>query len=287
MTEFFQAAVRMGTPLLLMALGGTWTLQTGILNIGQEGGLILASFFAVLGNHLFGSWIMGIVFAVAVALVYNMIFAFFSVTLRSNIWVIGMALNIMGSALSILFLKSFFGVKGSFRSPNMVRIPDVELSFLPSWLDGFSLIVWVAVAVLAVVAYMDSRTVLGMRLKAAGENEEALDAAGVPVWRLRYGVLVVNSVMVGLAGAFLSTSYLLSFVRGMSADRGWMAVAAVIFGDGHLGWTVFAVIIFGVAQAGGFQLQAMGVPSHLALMLPYVLVIIALVTRGIGKGRSS
>jgi simple sugar transport system permease protein len=93
--------------------------------------------------------------------------------------------------------------------------------------------------------------------------------------------------MVGLAGAFLSTSYLLSFVRGMSADRGWMAVAAVIFGDGHLGWTVFAVIIFGVAQAGGFQLQAMGVPSHLALMLPYVLVIIALVTRGIGKSRSS
>ncbi|MCF4152290.1 ABC transporter permease [Dethiosulfovibrio sp. F2B] len=287
MTEFFQAAVRMGTPLLLMALGGTWTLQTGILNIGQEGGLILASFFAVLGNHLFGSWVIGIVFAVAVALVYNMIFAFFSVTLRSNIWVIGMALNIMGSALSILFLKSFFGVKGSFRSPNMVRIPDVELSFLPSWLDGFSLIVWVAVAVLAVVAYMDSRTVLGMRLKAAGENEEALDAAGVPVWRLRYGVLVVNSLMVGLAGAFLSTSYLLSFVRGMSADRGWMAVAAVIFGDGHLGWTFFAVIIFGVAQAGGFQLQAMGVPSHLALMLPYVLVIVALVTRGIGKGRSS
>ncbi|MDD4837508.1 MAG: ABC transporter permease, partial [Dethiosulfovibrio sp.] len=103
MIEFFQATVRMVTPLLLIALGGTWTLQTGILNIGQEGCLILSSFFAVLGNHLFGSWLMGIVFAICAALVYNAVFAVFSVTLRSNIWVIGMALNIMGSALSILF----------------------------------------------------------------------------------------------------------------------------------------------------------------------------------------
>ncbi len=281
--EFFQASVRMGTPLLLIALGGAWTLQTGILNIGQEGCLILSSFFAVWGNHLFGSWLAGIAFAVAAALVYNMVFAFFSVTLRSNIWVIGMALNIMGSALSILFLKSLFHVKGSFRSPNMVRIPDLNWEALPPWLDGFSLVVWVSVAVLLIMAYMDSRTVTGMRLKAAGENEEALEAAGVSVTGLRYGVLAVNSLLVGLAGAFLSTSYLLSFVRGMSADRGWMAVAAVIFGDGHLGWTVLAVAIFGMAQAGGFQLQSMGVPSHLALMLPYVLVIIALITRGLGK----
>lgn len=286
MIEFFQATVRMVTPLLLIALGGTWTLQTGILNIGQEGCLILSSFFAVLGNHLFGSWLMGIVFAICAALVYNAVFAVFSVTLRSNIWVIGMALNIMGSALSILFLKSFFHVKGSFRSSNMVRIPDVDLSWLPHWLDGLSLIVWLALAILLVMAYVDSKTVSGMRLKAAGENEEALESAGVQVWRIRYGVIAINAVLVGLAGSYLSTSYLLSFVRGMSADRGWMAVAAVIFGDGSLGWTLFAVLLFGMAQAGGFQLQVMGVPSHVALMLPYGLVIIALITRGLGKKRS-
>ena len=277
--------MRMAIPLLLMALGGTWTLQTGILNIGQEGGLILASFFAVVGNHLFGSWIMGIVFAVGIAILYNLLFALFCVTLRANIWVIGMALNILGSALSVLFLKSMFNVKGSFRSTNMVRIPDVDLSFLPRWLDGFSIIVWVAVLILLIMWYMDSRTVYGLRLKVAGENEEALAAAGVPVARLRYGVLMINSVLVGLSGAFLSTSYLLSFVRGMSANRGWMAVAAVIFGDGHLGWTVFAVALFGLAQALGVQLQSMGVPSHLALMLPYVLVIIALIARGFGKSK--
>lgn len=287
MMEFFQATVRMVTPLMLIALGGTWTLQTGILNIGQEGCLILSSFFAVLGNHLFGSWAAGIAFAICAALVYNMLFALFSVTLRSNIWVIGMALNIMGSALSVLFLKSFFHVKGSFRSSNMVRIPDVNLDFLPPWVDGLSLVVWIALFILVVMFYMDSRTVTGMRLKAAGENEEALEAAGVQVWRIRYGVIAINAVLVGLAGSYLSTSYLLSFVRGMSADRGWMAVAAVIFGNGSLGWTAFAVILFGMAQAGGFQLQVMGVPSHVALMLPYGLVIVALITRGIGKRRIS
>lgn len=287
MMEFFQATVRMVTPLMLIALGGTWTLQTGILNIGQEGCLILSSFFAVLGNHLFGSWVAGIAFAICAALVYNMLFALFSVTLRSNIWVIGMALNIMGSALSILFLKSFFHVKGSFRSSNMVKIPDVSWDFLPSWVNGMSLVVWIAVVLFIVMAYMDSRTVTGMRLKAAGESEEALEAAGVQVWRIRYGVIAINAVLVGLAGSYLSTSYLLSFVRGMSADRGWMAVAAVIFGNGSLAWTAFAVVLFGMAQAGGFQLQVMGVPSHVALMLPYGLVIVALITRGLGKRAAS
>jgi simple sugar transport system permease protein len=126
---------------------------------------------------------------------------------------------------------------------------------------------------------VDSKTVFGMRLKAAGENEEALEAAGIRVSRLRYATLLVNSFAVGLAGAFLSTSYLFGFTQGMSAGRGWMAVGAVIFGGGSMGWMLAAVLIFSLAQAGGNQLQALGVPSYYALMLPYILVILSLVVR--------
>ena len=283
MVSLLHAVVRMVVPLLLIAQGGTWTLQTGILNIGQEGALLLSAFFGVLGNHLFGSWIMGILFAMGAAVLYNLLFGIFCVTLRANIWVVGMTLNIMADAGAILLMKSIFGVKGGFRSDRMVPIPDVDLSFLPEWLapwcNGYSLAVWITLAFFLLCWYVDSRTVFGMRLKGAGENEEALEAAGISVSRLRYLTLLVNSFAVGLAGAFLSTSYLFGFTQGMSAGRGWMAVGAVIFGGGHMGWMLGAVLLFGLAQAGGNQLQALGVPSYYALMLPYILVILSLVVR--------
>jgi simple sugar transport system permease protein len=273
----------MMVPLLLLAQGGTWTLQTGILNIGQEGALLLSAFFAVLGNHFFGSWIMGILFAIGVAVLYNLLFGLFCVTLRANIWVVGMTLNIMADAGAILLMKSIFGVKGGFRSDRMVSIPNAEFSFLPDWLvpwcNGYSLVVWITLLFFFLCWYVDSKTVFGMRLKAAGENEEALEAAGIRVSRLRYATLLVNSFAVGLAGAFLSTSYLFGFTQGMSAGRGWMAVGAVIFGGGSMGWMLAAVLIFSLAQAGGNQLQALGVPSYYALMLPYILVILSLVVR--------
>jgi len=283
MAAWIHAVVRMVVPLLLLAQGGTWTLQTGILNIGQEGALLLSAFFAVLGNHLFGSWIMGILFAVGVAVLYNLLFGLFCVTLRANIWVVGMTLNIMADAGAILLMKSIFGVKGGFRSDRMVPMPNLEMSFLPEWLapycNGYSLAAWLTLLFILLCWYVDSRTVFGMRLKAAGENEEALEAAGIRVSRLRYATLLVNSVAVGLAGAFLSTSYLFGFTQGMSAGRGWMAVGAVIFGGGSMKWMLGAVLLFGLAQAGGNQLQALGVPSYYALMLPYILVILSLVVR--------
>ena len=283
MASLLHAVVRMMVPLLLLAQGGTWTLQTGILNIGQEGALLLSAFFAVLGNHFFGSWIMGILFAIGVAVLYNLLFGLFCVTLRANIWVVGMTLNIMADAGAILLMKSIFGVKGGFRSDRMVPIPNAEFSFLPDWLvpwcNGYSLVVWITLLFFCLCWYVDSKTVFGMRLKAAGENEEALEAAGIRVSRLRYATLLVNSFAVGLAGAFLSTSYLFGFTQGMSAGRGWMAVGAVIFGGGSMGWMLAAVLIFSLAQAGGNQLQALGVPSYYALMLPYILVILSLVVR--------
>ncbi|HOO62392.1 MAG TPA: ABC transporter permease [Synergistaceae bacterium] len=283
MASLLHAVVRMMVPLLLLAQGGTWTLQTGILNIGQEGALLLSAFFAVLGNHFFGSWIMGILFAIGVAVLYNLLFGLFCVTLRANIWVVGMTLNIMADAGAILLMKSIFGVKGGFRSDRMVPIPNAEFSFLPDWLvpwcNGYSLVVWITLLFFCLCWYVDSKTVFGMRLKAAGENEEALEAAGIRVSRLRYATLLVNSFAVGLGGAFLSTSYLFGFTQGMSAGRGWMAVGAVIFGGGSMGWMLAAVLIFSLAQAGGNQLQALGVPSYYALMLPYILVILSLVVR--------
>lgn len=287
MLEILRASVRMMTPILLMALGGAWTLQTGILNIGQEGGMLLGAFFAALGSHAFASWIAGVLCGVLAAVAYNLLFALFCVNLRANIWVVGMTLNIFADSLSLLLLKSLFHVKGSFSTPRMEQIPDLPLSWLPGplqdLLGGYSLLVWVALAIVGIVLFVDRRTVLGLRLKAAGENEEALTAAGVPVTRVRYFALTVNGVLVGLAGAFLSIGYLNLFNKGMSGGRGWMAVAAVIFGEGRVVPTVLAAAGFGLSQSLGNVLQTRGLESHFALMLPYVCIIIALTWKALKK----
>lgn len=273
MLDFFRATIRMSTPLLLAALGGTWTQQTGVLNISQEGAMLISSFFAVCGNYFFESWIIGILFGMVAGLLFNMLFAFLCVFLRANIWVVGMTLNILADSLSILLMKSIFHVKGGFRDPRMVRIPDIHIP----WLGDFSLIVLVSAALFFLFWFIDSKSVFGMRLKAVGENEEALSAAGISPIRLRFKALAINGLMVGMAGAFLSTSYLVAFVSGMSAERGWLAVAAVIFGGGNFLWTVAGVFLFGAAQTVGIELQSFGFSSHLALMLPYILVIFALI----------
>ncbi|HOU32896.1 MAG TPA: ABC transporter permease [Synergistaceae bacterium] len=280
MIELFRASIRMMTPLILAALGGCWTLQTGILNISQEGAMLLGAFFAAMGNHFMESWVGGLFCGVAAAVAFNLLFALFCVNLRANIWVVGMTLNILADSLSVLLLKSIFHVKGYFSSPFMEKVPDVDLGWLSAPLDrvvgDFSLVVWGTLFLVLAMLWVDRKAVLGLRLKAAGENEEALAAAGVSVLRLRYFALVLNGVLVGAAGSFLSISYLTLFNQGMSSGRGWIAVAAVIFGDGKLGTTLGAAAAFGLVQAGGNALQNAGVNSNGTLMLPYVCILGAL-----------
>ncbi len=290
MTEFFRASIRMMTPLLLAALGGCWTLQTGILNISQEGAMLLGAFFAAVGSHFLGSWVGGLLCGVAAAVAFNLLFAFFCVNLRANIWVVGMTLNILAESLSVLLLKSIFHVKGYFSSPFMEKIPDVDLGELSGALDrmagDFSLVVWATFLGALAMLWVDRKSVLGLRLKAAGENEEALTAAGVSVFRLRYFALILNGVLVGVAGSFLSISYLTLFNQGMSGGRGWMAVAAVIFGDGKLGTTLGAAAVFGLAQAWGNALQNAGVNSNGTLMLPYGCILGALFWKALRARRA-
>ena len=269
------AGIRMATPLILMACGGTWTLQTGILNISQEGGMLLGAFAAAVGSHYFSSWIAGLLCAIGAAVAFNLLFAFFAVNLRANIWVVGMTLNILASSLSVLILKIAFQTKGSFNSPRIQRIPDL--------FDGFSLVVWGAFVIAGIFLWMDKKSVLGLRLKATGENELAVASAGINVKALRYGVLILNGVLVGIAGAFLSISNLALFNQGMSGGRGWMAVAAVIFGDGKLVPTLVSALAFGFTMAIGNTLQTYGVNSQFALMLPYLAILAALTWKAIVK----
>lgn len=274
--------------ILLPALGGMWTLQTGMLNISQEGSMLVAAFFAVLGSYIFSSFWMGLLFAIIASLVFNLIYAFFCVNLRANIWVIGMALNILASSLTILLLKSIFGVKGSFTSDKIQQIPFVHLGNLGIFngiFNDFSSIVWLTLILVILFKYVDSHTTFGFHLKAAGKNWRALDTAGVSSLKVRYMSILINAVLVGISGAYLSIGYLKIFNKDMSAGRGWIAVAAVIFGDGNFTWTIIATVAFGFMDALGISLQTYGLNSNLTLMFPYLAIVAALIYQGVKSSK--
>ncbi len=274
--------------IMLPVLGGMWTLQAGILNISQEGAMLMAAFFAVLGSYMFSSFWMGLLFAVLASLMINIIYAFFCINLRANIWVIGMALNILASSLTILLLKSIFGVKGSFTSSKIQQIPSLHLGNLGplnAFLNDFSLVVWITLGIVLFFKYVDTHTTFGLHLKASGKNWQALDTAGISSTLIRYESILINAILVGMAGAYLSIGYLKLFNKDMSAGRGWIAVAAVIFGDGNFTWTLIATIAFGFMDALGISLQSYGLNSNLTLMFPYLAITAALIYQGVRSHR--
>ncbi len=284
----YRSTIATLTMIMLPVLGGMWTLQAGILNISQEGAMVMGAFFAVLGSYLFSSFWMGLLFAILASLVVNLIYAVFCINLRANIWVIGMALNIFASSLTILLLKSIFGVKGSFTSSKIQQIPFIHLGnlgFLNAFFNDFSLVVWITVGLVIFFKYVDSHTTFGLHLKAAGKNWQALNSAGVSSTLVRYESILINAVLVGISGAYLSIGYLKLFNKDMSAGRGWIAVAAVIFGDGDFTWTLIATIAFGFMDALGISLQSYGLNSNLTLMFPYLAIVAALIYQGVKSSK--
>lgn len=285
------AALRMAAPLILVGLGGLLSLQTGDLNIALEGMMLVGAFFAILGSFYFESALVGVLFAVCSATLYAALFAFFIVNLRSNVFVVGIALNILASGATVFLLRLIFDVRGSFSSPQIDALPSINLPILAGIpllgpvLNGHSIFVylsWLFVALFWVIIF---KTPLGFYFRAAGEHPEALSTAGISVSRIRWIASLLSGVMCGLGGAHLSLGYLVLFAENMSAGRGFIALAAVIFGGANpIGMSVTA-LLFGFAEGLSLRVQNVGVPSQLTLMLPYLLTLAALIFRSLRSHR--
>lgn len=275
--------LRVATPLVLVGLGGLVSLQTGDLNIALEGMMLIGAFFAVLGSFLFQSAFAGVVFAVTAATLYGALFGLFIIRLRSDVFVVGIALNILAAGLTVFLLRLIFQVRGSFSSPQLAPLPTIHLPFLDSVpivgavFNHHSLFVylsWVFVALFWVMIY---HTPLGFYLRAAGEHPEALETAGISVSRIRWIASLISGAMCGLAGAHLSLGYLLLFAENMTAGRGFIALAAVIFGRTNPVGVLLASLLFGFAEGLSLRIQNIGIPSQITLMLPYLTTLAALI----------
>jgi simple sugar transport system permease protein len=276
------ATLRTTTPILLVALGGSFTTKAGIFNIGLEGQMLAAAFFAVLGSIAAGSAWVGVLAGVAAALAMALVFALMVVTFRANEVVVGLALNILAGGMTISLMKAIFGTRGSIIGHGLVGLPIVRLPFARSLgaagrlLSGHTPLVYAAFLLVPVMILFYRRTRLGLYIRVAGERPEAAEAVGLPIPRLRYVASLLCGLLTGLAGAHLSLGYITLFTENMSSGRGFMAVAILIFSNGEPLGVLLGCLLFGFSDALSLRLQILGLSSYLVLMVPYVIALVAL-----------
>jgi ABC-type uncharacterized transport system permease subunit len=258
------ATVRMATPLVLAALGGLYAERSGVMNIALEGLMLAGAFSAAVATHYAGSPWLGLLAALAAGGAVALLLAVASIRLGADPIVSGMAINILFLGLPPLLSGALFDTTGA--TP---PLPRSALLPLPPMLA--------ACALVPITAYVLRRTRFGLRLRAAGENPRAAAAAGIDVGRVRYLAVTLSGLLAGLAGAYLAIGQSSLFTRNMTAGRGFIALAALVFGGWQPGRTLAACLLFGFAEAVAIQLSGVPhVPVQLIQTIPYVLTLVVL-----------
>ena len=279
----FQNTIRNATPVVLAAMGGLFTEHAGIMNIGMDGMILIGAFVAVVFSFLFASAPMGVLFAVIIGIAIGLFFALFVVKLKADEFVIGTTVNIFAGGVTVYLLRSVFHQVGTWVSKDIkglapIDIPIIEdIPVIGEVLSGYSLFVylsWVFVILVWIFLY---RTPYGFWIRAAGEHPSALETAGIDPVRMKFLASVLCGIFCGLAGAHLSLGYLNCFTEGMSASRGFIAFACVVFGMANPPKVFGAAMLFGFLQALGLRLQSVGVPSDLTAAVPYLTTVLMLV----------
>ena len=280
--EFLAAGLALGTPILLAALGELLVERAGVLDIGLEGTMLVGAFAAAVAAQHAGAPLPGVLAAAAAGLAVALLFGAAAVLAGADQIIVGTAINLLALGGTGALYREVYGETGT--SLVLPTLPPIEiplLSRLPLLgrvLSGQHALVYLGLALVPAIALFLSRTGLGLRVRALGDHPRAAESLGLPVRRDRMIVLAVAGVLAGLAGAALSLASAGIFVEGVTAGRGFVALAVVVFGRWSPWGVLAGSLLFGVASALQFQFQATSirVPYQLFLMLPYLLTLLAL-----------
>lgn len=290
------STLRLATPLILCAMAGLFSERSGIVDIGLEGKMLAGAFAAASTAAVTGSAWLGVFAAIAVSMGMSGLHGFASITHKGNQVVSGLAINILAAGLSLALGIVWFQ-RGGQTPPllNEARFMPIELpatdmiSGIPilgeiysELLSGHNLFVYLALISVPATAWVVYRTRFGLRLRAVGENPQAVDTAGISVAWLRYRAVLIAGLLCGLAGAYLSTALGAGFIKDMSAGKGYIALAALIFGKWRPFTALGACLLFGFLEALATRLQGVDLPFvgqievQLMQALPYMLTVILL-----------
>jgi ABC-type uncharacterized transport system permease subunit len=292
-----QGTIRMSVPLILTALAGLYAERSGVVDIGLEGKLLAAAFAGASAAAFTGSAVLGLIAAVFCSVCFSAIHGFASITQRGDQIVSGTAINFIAMGATVIIGQAWFNMAG--RTPSL----PPESKFDGSWglpfadlvapipfigdiyarvLSGHYWLTYLAYALIPITWWVLYRTRFGLRLRAVGENPGAVDTAGISVTRLRYQAVLLGGVFVGLAGAFLSMAVSAGFTKGMSAGKGFIALAALVFANWKPKNILFTCLLFGFLDSLSIAMQGKtlpglgAIPVQLWQALPYILTVILL-----------
>ena len=283
------AMLRFATPLVFAAMGGMLCERSGVINIGLEGMMLMGAFFGIFAADQAGSWFVGALAGMAAGGVLAIVHAVFSIALRADQVVSGFAVNFLALGITGYVFIAHYGDQGT--PGDVPRVPELslplieDLDFFGTAIGSASVLTWVALLLVPLLALYLFRTASGLRLRSVGEKPRAADSVGVPVLRTRYVAVIVSGLLAGLGGVYLSVGLVGSFNENMTDGRGFIALAAVIFGSWRPGGALAAALLFGFSSAVAQRLPAFS--ESLAVLfqaLPYVLVLIV-VAGLIGRSR--
>lgn len=277
------ATLRISTPILFAALGETVIERAGVLNLGIEGTMMMSAFVGFFAAQTTGSLFIGLIAAILSGIILNLLMGFLSVTLGLNQHVSGLGITLFATGLALFLFRQVYG--GQQTPPSLPEsFPQLSILSGTALAPVFSqyTLTYFALLCVPLVAWLLKSTAFGLRLRAVGESPEAADMAGISVYRMRYGALVIGGIFMGLSGAFLSLAQLGAFSQGIINGRGWVAIAIVIFGNWSAVKVLGGALLFGALQALQLRLQAEGValPYELLLALPYIMTIVVLALTG-------
>lgn len=291
------ATIRVATPLLLAALAGMFSERAGVIDLGLEGKMLGAAFASAAVSAVTGSAWLGLGAGIATAVCLALLIGFACITQRGNQVVAGMAITIMVAGLGPTLALAWFNLGG--QTPQLDGPAQRFTGLVWPWaeaarehpfpgllyaelLSGHNLIVYFAAALVPFSAWVLYRTRFGLRLRAVGENPAAVDTAGISVNGLRYRAVVLSGVLCGVAGTYLSTAASAGFTRDMTAGKGYLALAALIFGKWKPWPTLGACLLFAFTDALAVRLQGVAlplvgvIPVQFILALPYALTVLLL-----------
>ena len=281
--DFVFSILRLSTPIIFAGLAALITDRAGVMNIGLEGIMLSSALLGVIGSAFTQSALIGLICAIATGVLMGSIMAYFSLKLKTDIILTGIAINLLSSGGTVFLLYSVAKDKGMSTSLASLTMPVVQIPIIHSipilgpMISGHNVLTYLAFILVGVVWLLLYKTSLGLKIRVVGENPDAAESVGINVKKIQYTALAISGALAAMGGAYMSMGYMDKFARDMTAGRGFIALAAEALGRGTPVGTLAASLVFGAADALGSNLQVLDIPVQFIQMMPYLFTIIGLI----------
>lgn len=290
-SSFLHSVLRVSTPIIFAGLAAVLSERSGVINVSIEGLMLSSALMGVVASSIFQSAWIGVFCAILLSVTLSLILSYLTLKLNSNSILSGLAINVLAQGGTVFALYVLTGSKGNSIGINSVQLPNIEIPFIGSIpvlgeiISGHNILTYVAIAIVFVLHIFMFKTRQGTKLRASGENPEALTSVGISVLKTRYFALALSGVLAALGGTFLSMGYMNGFTANMTAGRGFIGIAANAMGNQLPIGTFLAALLFGVADAASNSFQVLKIPTQFIQMLPYATTIAGITIYSIQRKR--